>query len=57
MNLAKDGLLQILLILERAISEGFARTRHTLVAFFDVKKAYDRVCRRIVLDITFSDGK
>jgi hypothetical protein len=57
MNLAKDGLLQILLILERAISEGFARTRHTLVAFFDVKKAYDRVRRRIVLDITFSDGK
>jgi hypothetical protein len=23
---------------------------HTIVYFFDVKKAYDRVCRRIVLD-------
>jgi hypothetical protein len=32
-----------LLILERVILEGFSKSTHTLVAFFDIKKAYDRV--------------
>jgi len=39
-----------LLILERTISESFSRKKHTFVAFFDVKKAYDRVCRQLTLN-------
>jgi hypothetical protein len=34
-----DLLTDNLLILERAILEGFSKSRHTLVAFFDTKKA------------------
>jgi Reverse transcriptase (RNA-dependent DNA polymerase) len=43
-------------ILKRTISGGFSKKKHTFFAFFDLKKAYDRVCRRIAINQVINWG-
>lgn len=48
--------LDVAVGLERQIVEGFTKSRHTLVALFDVKAAYDRVWRGVVIDALLKAG-